>query len=40
MTGKNRDDDSGGFQVFSLGFGRDVNVGKVMKIFPGKDLDQ
>ncbi len=31
--------DSGGFQVFSLGFGRDLNVGKVMKIFPGKDLE-
>jgi queuine tRNA-ribosyltransferase/7-cyano-7-deazaguanine tRNA-ribosyltransferase len=28
--------DSGGFQVFSLGFGRDLGVGKVMKSFPGK----
>ncbi|MDO8516270.1 MAG: tRNA guanosine(34) transglycosylase Tgt [bacterium] len=27
--------DSGGFQVFSLGFGRDLGVGKVMKIYPG-----
>ena len=27
--------DSGGFQVFSLGFGRDYGVGKVLKIFPG-----
>jgi len=27
--------DSGGFQVFSLGFGRDTKVGKVLKIFPG-----
>lgn len=26
--------DSGGFQVFSLGFGRDYKVGKVMKFFP------
>lgn len=32
--------DSGGFQVFSLGFGRDLGVGKVMKIFPGKDIAQ
>lgn len=31
--------DSGGFQVFSLGFGRDLGVGKVTKIFPGKDLE-
>lgn len=33
--------DSGGFQVFSLGFGRDLGVGKVLKYFPGeqdKDL--
>jgi len=29
--------DSGGFQVFSLGFGRDLQVGKVLKYFPGKD---
>ena len=28
--------DSGGFQVFSLGFGRDFGVGKVGSIFPGK----
>ncbi|MDE2019349.1 MAG: tRNA guanosine(34) transglycosylase Tgt [Patescibacteria group bacterium] len=28
--------DSGGFQVFSLGFGRDFGVGKVGGIFPGK----
>ncbi|OGY65062.1 MAG: hypothetical protein A3A04_02660 [Candidatus Harrisonbacteria bacterium RIFCSPLOWO2_01_FULL_40_28] len=27
--------DSGGFQVFSLGFGRDTKVGKILKIFPG-----
>ncbi len=26
--------DSGGFQVFSLGFGRDLQVGKVLKFFP------
>ncbi|MBI2617018.1 tRNA guanosine(34) transglycosylase Tgt [Candidatus Gottesmanbacteria bacterium] len=31
--------DSGGFQVFSLGFGRDFNVGKLMKFFPGKDTE-
>lgn len=32
--------DSGGFQVFSLGFGRDMDVGKVgvNKFFPGKEL--
>jgi len=28
--------DSGGFQVFSLGFGRDRGVGKITKSFPGK----
>ncbi|HVM77165.1 MAG TPA: tRNA guanosine(34) transglycosylase Tgt [Candidatus Paceibacterota bacterium] len=28
--------DSGGFQVFSLGFGRDFGVGKVEKFYPGK----
>jgi queuine tRNA-ribosyltransferase/7-cyano-7-deazaguanine tRNA-ribosyltransferase len=28
--------DSGGFQVFSLGFGRDLGVGKITKFFPGK----
>ncbi len=27
--------DSGGFQVFSLGFGHDLKVGKVLKYFPG-----
>ncbi len=27
--------DSGGFQVFSLGFGHDLEVGKVLKYFPG-----
>lgn len=26
--------DSGGFQVFSLGFGKDLGVGKLLKIFP------
>jgi queuine tRNA-ribosyltransferase/7-cyano-7-deazaguanine tRNA-ribosyltransferase len=26
--------DSGGFQVFSLGFGRDYGVGKILKFFP------
>ncbi|MBU4275017.1 tRNA guanosine(34) transglycosylase Tgt [Patescibacteria group bacterium] len=29
--------DSGGFQVFSLGFGRDFNVGKILKYFPGQN---
>jgi tRNA-guanine family transglycosylase len=29
--------DSGGFQVFSLGFGRDLKVGKILKYFPGKE---
>ncbi len=28
--------DSAGFQVFSLGFGRDFNVGKVLKYFPSE----
>ncbi len=28
--------DSGGFQVFSLGFGRDFQLGKLLKFFPGK----
>jgi len=28
--------DSGGFQVFSLGFGQDLGVGKILKYFPGK----
>lgn len=27
--------DSGGFQVFSFGFGKDLGVGKVLKYFPG-----
>jgi len=27
--------DSGGFQVFSLGFGHDLKVGKILKYFPG-----
>ncbi|MFA5987726.1 MAG: tRNA guanosine(34) transglycosylase Tgt [Candidatus Paceibacterota bacterium] len=27
--------DSGGFQVFSLGFGRDMGTGKINKFFPG-----
>jgi len=27
--------DSGGFQVFSFGFGRDLNIGKILKYFPG-----
>lgn len=31
--------DSGGFQVFSLGFGRDFDVGKVLKYFPGRDKE-
>lgn len=29
--------DSGGFQVFSLGFGHDLQVGKVLKYFPGQE---
>ena len=29
--------DSGGFQVFSLGFGKDLDVGKILKYFPGRD---
>ncbi len=32
--------DSGGFQVFSLGFGKDYGVGKVLKFFPGKEGEQ
>jgi len=31
--------DSGGFQVFSLGFGRDMQVGKVLKFFPGSHTE-
>src|SRR3989339_212918 len=29
--------DSGGFQVFSMGFGKSHNVGKIGGMFPGKD---
>lgn len=29
--------DSGGFQVFSLGFGKDLEVGKILKFFPGEE---
>ncbi|HLI27029.1 MAG TPA: tRNA guanosine(34) transglycosylase Tgt [Chloroflexota bacterium] len=29
--------DSGGFQVFSLGFGREQGVGKIAKIFPAEE---
>ncbi|OGQ99354.1 MAG: hypothetical protein A2284_09770 [Deltaproteobacteria bacterium RIFOXYA12_FULL_61_11] len=29
--------DSGGYQVFSLGFGRDHDVGKLRGVFPGKE---
>lgn len=29
--------DSGGFQVFSLGFGRDLGIGKIVKYFPGQE---
>lgn len=29
--------DSGGFQVFSLGFGQDLKVGKILKYFPAKE---
>lgn len=32
--------DSGGFQVFSLGFGRDLGVGKILKYFPGDNKDK
>lgn len=31
--------DSGGFQVFSLGFGKDFGFGKIHKFFPQKDLE-
>lgn len=31
--------DSGGFQVFSLGFGSDSKVGKILKYFPGEAND-
>lgn len=30
--------DSGGFQVFSLGFGRDLGIGKVLKVRKDKDI--
>jgi len=29
--------DSGGFQVFSLGFGKDLKVGKIIKYFPQRE---
>jgi queuine tRNA-ribosyltransferase/7-cyano-7-deazaguanine tRNA-ribosyltransferase len=32
--------DSGGFQVFSLGFGRDLQVGKITKYFPGQNQSE
>ena len=32
--------DSGGFQVFSLGFGRDHGVGKVLKVDQGKSIKE
>jgi len=32
--------DSGGFQVFSLGFGLEQGVGKILKTFPGKDISK
>ena len=32
--------DSGGFQVFSLGFGQDLRVGKIFKYFPGQHTDR
>jgi len=32
--------DSGGFQVFSLGFGRDLQVGKVLKFFTGDEKEK
>lgn len=31
--------DSGGFQVFSLGFGRDLGVGKILKYFSGQSTE-
>lgn len=31
--------DSGGFQVFSLGFGHDLKIGKLLKYFPGEGDD-
>ena len=32
--------DSGGFQVFSLGFGKDLKVGKILKTFPGENKNK
>lgn len=32
--------DSGGFQVFSLGFGRDLKVGKILGYFPGENKSE
>lgn len=32
--------DYGGFQVFSLGFGHDLQLGKIKKFFPGKVLNK
>ena len=32
--------DSGGFQVFSLGFGKDHEVGRYSSLFPGDDLQK
>lgn len=32
--------DSGGFQVFSLGFGHDLQIGKVLKYFPGRKSER
>ncbi len=32
--------DSGGFQVFSLGFGHDLNVGKILKYFPSQNGEE
>lgn len=31
--------DSGGFQIFSLGFGREYGIGKIANIFPEEDRD-
>jgi len=32
--------DSGGYQVFSLGFGRDLGIGKMLKFFPEKKEEE
>ncbi|OGZ96490.1 MAG: hypothetical protein A2676_00065 [Candidatus Sungbacteria bacterium RIFCSPHIGHO2_01_FULL_51_22] len=32
--------DSGGFQVFSLGFGRDHDIGRSSTLFPGEDIQR